>query len=122
MTFDSKLLFSVACDLLPIYERQQDMYFYNLAGEIDDTTWLDAVNRYHKAVIERCRDIAKATGFGGAYLKNVFGVRGEMIIWTPEMFRQAANYESLNPNYWNDSRATKLHDFQFPGIVSDDKE
>jgi hypothetical protein len=117
MTINAEKVFGIACALKPIYDAQQRRYIEFLE-ELDnlgkETAWDKSVKEYRRAVIDHAGALGQALGINPAYIKMVMGVRGQIIVWTPESFRQMANYERFNPNYWVHEQAVKKHNFEFP--------
>jgi hypothetical protein len=136
---DHRAIFDVACFLKPLYNVQQDRYMDYLralqamedaaAPGIEATeerricidreiAWRKAVDAYHRSLMKQASVLGKATTIGGAAIKMLMGVRGTIIVWTPEWLRNVANYERINPNYWVHPQARKLNQYEFPQEIS----
>lgn len=131
-------IFDVACFLKPLYNVQQDRYMAYLramsrmeeAAPGEETTeayrvsietevaWKKAIEAYHRSLMRQASVLGKATTIGGAAIKMLMGVRGTIIVWTPEWLRNVANYERINPNYWVHPQARKLNQYEFPQEIS----
>jgi hypothetical protein len=131
-------IFDVACFLKPIYDIQQTRYMayvkaaqkmfeaalgeetteaYRISIETE-VAWKKSVEAYHRALMKQASTLGKATTIGGASVKMLMGVRGTIIVWTPEWLRNVANYERINPNYWVHLEARKKNSYEFPKAIS----
>jgi hypothetical protein len=135
---DHSTIFDTACFLKPIYDLQQDRYMAYLraasllqeAAPGEETSvayaacvaaedaWNKSVEAYHRALMKNASKLGKATRIGGASIKMLMGVRGTIIVWTPEWLRNVANYERINPNYWIHPQSRKLNQYEFPREIS----
>jgi hypothetical protein len=135
---DHRTIFDVACLVKPLYNIQQDRYMEYLravaalesAAPGDETTeayrvsiekevaWKKTIEAYHRVLMKQASVLGKATTIGGAAIKMLMGVRGTLIVWTPEWLRNVANYERINPNYWVHPQARKLNQYEFPQEIS----
>jgi hypothetical protein len=130
---DHRAIFDMACFLKPLYNVQQDRYmaYLKLKDASDNAPreetkvayeamaearveWHKSVEAYHQVLVKNASALGKATRLGAAGVKLVMGVRGTMILWTPEWLRNVANYERINPNYWVHPEARKLNHYEFP--------
>jgi hypothetical protein len=68
--------------------------------------------------MKQASTLGKATTIGAASVKLLMGVRGTIIIWTPEWLRNVANYERINPNYWVHPQVRKLNNYEFQKEIS----
>lgn len=134
---DHSTIFDTACFVKPIYDIQQARYMeyvkaaqtlekssgdavveaYRVSVETE-LAWKKAVEAYHRILMKNASKLGKATRIGGASVKMLMGVRGTIIVWTPEWLRQIANYERINPNYWIHPEARKLNNYEFPQEIS----
>jgi hypothetical protein len=135
---DHRAVFDVACFVKPIYDIQQTRYMEYVHAaqkmensEIWDETveayrvciekelaWKKAIDAYHRILMKQASKLGKATTIGAAGIKMLMGVRGTIIVWTPEWLRIVANYERINPNYWVHPQAQKLNNYEFPKEIS----
>jgi hypothetical protein len=114
-------LFELAKFMKPFYDIHQVLYM-EYVEEPDDIykedRWMRSVEEYHEAIKKLAPRLGKAMGIGRAQTVMLLGVRGSMIIWTPEWLRNVANYERINPNYWVHPQARKLNNYEFPKEIS----
>lgn len=114
-------IFQVACVLKPIYDVQQARYI-DCINDPDNfqkmQNWSESIEAYHRALMRHARTLGKATTIGGAAIKILMGVRGTIIVWTPEWLRNIANYERINPNYWVHPKSVKVNNYEFTQEIS----
>jgi hypothetical protein len=128
---DHETIFDVACFIKPIYDLQQARYIEMIKSSVwDDAAqrcianpdkelaWNESVIAYHRVLMRHASKLGKATTIGSAAIKMLMGVRGTIIVWTPEWLRNVANYEKINPNYWVHPQAQKLNQYEFPQEIS----
>lgn len=114
---DHRAIFDIACIVKPTYDVHQQCYI-ELLQDPDSPekleAWYNSIEAYHKVLMKYSLALGKATTIGSAGIKMLMGVRGTIIIWTPEWLRNVANYERINPNYWIHPQARKLNNYEFP--------
>lgn len=118
---DPAAIFELAKFMKPFYDIHQVLHIEYLEEPDDiykEERWRSTVEEYHHAIVKLAPRLGKAMGMGRAQAVNLLGVRGTMIIWTPQWLLNVANYEKINPNYWVNPKAKKINHYEFQSEIS----